>query len=253
MENKIDNLKTKKKKRTKNIVIVLIIVLVCIALIYRVSGWGSDPTFPIAQKIAFVVLSLIVLGFITGFAMLPKKVRIATASGVKVFFTHFVWPSMILMIILLGAMAGKYPTQYYPNGTFQENMNHSFSISAKAMTGAFQKLTMTFYDMGFRHPDFWMFFSIVFVFISIYLMKGAFKEDIYENMDAQELIDSITEKDYKDLEEWEKHEDYKKKHGSFKIFLHDLTDTKSKEFLKGWMFIIIALIVVGFGLWLWLT
>lgn len=148
-------------------------------------------------------------------------------------------------------MAGKYPIQHYPNGTFQDNLNHSFSISAKAMTGAFQRITMTFYDFGFEHPDFWIFFSIVFVFISIYLMKDAFKEDIYEGMDAQELIDSITEKDYKDLDEWEKYEEYKKKNGPFSVFLHHLTDTKSKDFLKAWMFIIVVIAVAGFGLWLW--
>ena len=112
-------------------------------------------------------------------------------------------PMLIFIIILLGAIAVQYPAQTYPNGTFQDNTNKSFSTVMDVTSNAIQKLVMMFYDLGRANPVLWMIIAVVFIVMSLWHLKRNVNKHIWSNMDAQELIHSLTKKDFIDLEKYE--------------------------------------------------
>lgn len=203
--------KKKKKKKFKSVIIISLIIIVILILFIRSSRIGNiitdDPSLTPIEKFWagfwFIFIVIIMVGSFIGYSYLPKKIRVNTGAWIKVIFTHLVWPSMFFVIILLGALTQQYPPASYPNGTFEDNMNKSFSIATQAMSNAFQKISMSLYNQGRDYPILWIIIIFVFIVIAIFLMKRAVKDYIIEGMDAQELIDSINDKDYEDIEKYE--------------------------------------------------
>jgi hypothetical protein len=242
-----------KKKRSSIPIVIIIILGLALFLLLRFDRTGlSDSTFTWTERVIYFFVATIVVFLFIGFSKLPKKFRMTSAAWIRVIFINLIWPLLFFILILLGAITEKYPVQSYPNGTFSDNLNKSFSISSHAMFGAFQRVAIFFYDLGQARPDFWIFAMVMFVVLSIFIISVNIKEDILSQMDAQELIDDIKEKDYKDLEEWEHYQEFKKKNGFLKGFILQLKNEKySFDFWKTIIFSIIAVATLVGGIYLW--
>ena len=196
--------KPKSKPKGLNAYVILIFIIAGIALFLLEFGpLFTDPSMSLSDKVIIAVSLVVVSGLLSGFAFLKKPIKRVIVAWYSEIFTSFVWPMLIFTIILLGAISVQYPASSYPNGTFQDNMNHSFSVSLGAVASVLPRVVMMIYDLGRAYPITWMIVTVFFIIMSLWNLKSNVDEHILQEMDAQEIIDSITDKDYKDLEKYE--------------------------------------------------
>lgn len=233
----------KPKKRILNGIIIFFIIVCIIILAIRLDSFLDDSSIPItkSERIFFFVTAFVVIALVVLFIALPKRFKIYAVAWIKCFFIYFVWPSMLLIIVLLGALEQKYPSEYgqvMEDGNitkpFSENLNNSLSTASGALIKAFERGILTFYDLGQEHPDFWIFLIIMFVIISLMAMGGIVRNEI-EDMKHKDIIENAIKEYYEKVEQEE-------------------LLTKPKTFLKNrssWLLLGLVILTAIIGLWLW--
>jgi heme/copper-type cytochrome/quinol oxidase subunit 4 len=244
MENKIVKEKDKKKKKKSKFIVGIVIIAILTIISYlefRRDSFWADPEIPWYFKIIIplvatgIVLLIGMFGHWSGKNNKNKHTSIKITTAISIFFTYIIFPGMVMIIILLGATQAKYPA---PNSSFEENVTHSFSISANAITGAFSKITLTLFNLGKDRPTFWLWTVPVWFIIAVWLMVRSWKLDVYAQLDAQGVIDNLNEKDYQELEKYE----------NTQKSMKDFFETKN---YKTWIIIVIIILAIIFELALW--
>ncbi len=109
------------------------------------------------------------------------------------------FPGLIFVIILLGAVQEKYPVE----NPQLENVT-TYQIFGDTTERTFEIFTMKMYNIGKSYPDIFLGLIPLAILTGIYLSFSGLKEEVESEKNAQEIIDSINEEDYKDLEDYEK-------------------------------------------------
>lgn len=197
----------KKERKINKIFIIILFMIFNLILIFRSF---DDPIFTSLHKIFFfIILTVLEISLILFKKNLSKFIINKRIDNIYVFseilFKYYIFPFMILSIILLGALDQKYPAGYYPNGTFEQNSNASIQSVMNITSTALQKTTTTIYTTGKSNPNIYIMIIITFIIlIPIFVIPSLYRLKKLEYLDAQELIDSINKKDYEDLEKYEK-------------------------------------------------
>jgi len=192
------------EKKKLNPVIILIFIALGVLLFFLEFGEiFFDSTITFSDKIFFGILLIVIFGLVFAFSQLKKSIKRNIVGWTSAIFTGLILPMLLFSIVILGATSVKVPQTSYTNGTFQDNINKSFSITMSATSNVIQKVVMIFYNLGNSNPTIWIIVIILFIIMAIWSLKYNAERNILQEMDAQEIIDSITEKDYKDLEKYE--------------------------------------------------
>lgn len=108
-------------------------------------------------------------------------------------FMFTIVPFMMFCPILLGAVHAQYPF----DSNFLNNTNKSFSLSMGGAVGqSFQSVIVKLYHIGESRPVFWLIVLIAAFIVSIIVSYKSSIRDRYEEMDVDQLLRSLTEKDY---------------------------------------------------------
>lgn len=185
----------KEKLKYKWIIVLILIVIISAIVIIKFKTIINEEEIKtlrelsLKQQLGVGFGTLVAIGLILiliKFKRNPKVVYVTT--WLYNFWAIFVIPMCVGIIVLLGAIQAKYPVA---SPSLENNLTtgSTFQIAGNSVNMAFNKVTLTFYNLGNHNPNTALLVLLLFAIISFWLVFKYTKDDLVEKKTAQELID----------------------------------------------------------------